>query len=225
MRAPLALVAAVMLGTAHVPGARAGEVPPSALSLSWGIHPIFLDSPGLLYVFPQRAAAPESSRALGLPLPGSALWATTDAELYDLEERNLGGLWRGRSVGLFALAQPSYQAGGEFVHVGGFEPGTEIYPPPYQSQSDLLQVGVGVGLGAARVGLALRATRHRSDSGRASEWSDGTRLEGEQNELDYLEVAFGLGFDLRGVVVDADFEWQDESYEAAYGESVSGDAS
>ena len=212
---------AALLGAALAAPARAGDLPNSALSLSWGLDPILIDSPALLCLFPERAVAADSAASLGVQLGRAALWATTDADPWNVDEHNLGAIWRGRWFGFFVLAQPNYLVGGDLVRVGSPSLINNFYPEPFMNESDVLQAGAGARWGGMRAGLAYRATRHRSETGDRDTPSDGSvYLRGEQNAIDFRELAFGLGADFRGASVDAAFEWQDEEYEETYGAST-----
>ncbi len=217
-----ALALGACLVARWAPGARAGEVPGNAPARSLGVAPLLVDSPALVSLFPQRAVA-DTAGAFGATPGGSILWATTDSDPYTSDERNLGALGRWGSVGFFVLAQPNYLLGGDFAQTGETPPSLGYFSRPYSSTSSVLQAGAGARWGGVRAGLAFRATRNRSDSGDGSTGSDGSsHLSGSQNELDYRELAFGLGADFRGATVDAEIEWQDESYEEAYGQVQDG---
>jgi len=184
------------------------------VSRSLGLSPLLLDSRGLIFEFPQRAVAPGTTHVvLGAPPARSSLWVAA-TEFY-LQKNNLGALWRRRSIGLFALSQPSYLS---HVRPPAY---VDIYAQPNTDQ--VLQSGVGAQWRMLRAGFAFRATRNREDSGSGYTTGSGTddHLSGSQNELDYHELSLGVGFEARGIEADVAVEWQDESYEEAQA-SVSG---
>lgn len=175
-------LAALLLGSTG-PRAESSEIPVTALSSSLNMDPILVDSPALVFVFPEMAAD-HPAQAMGT------------VDVYDYDQQNgLGVIARPGQHALFALSQPvSWRVAG------------------YGStrETSRLQAGWSVRSGAWRLGAALRGSQLREENGRTEQddYYDPPRLTGRafQERITRLEAALGAGLRSRSVDLDLSLE-------------------
>ena len=185
-----------LLGLVAGEETRAGEVPANALARSLRLDPLFLDSPTLVFRFPQLIASRDSAAlAFGRSAPRSELFVTTTGNEY-----GLGAMMRNRAAGGFAFSQGSYLP----VSISPVSVG--------YSNSNIVQLGGGGRWSAFRGGLTLRGTRYDYET--EDVYGPGERR-AERQAADHFEAGIGAGLGSRTVTCDVVFEWGRTTYENA----------
>jgi hypothetical protein len=185
----------VLLLAGCATGARAGEVPPTALSSSLRLDPMLLHSTSLVFRFPELVATADTMFLdFGRVCGRSMLLGYQDLS-YATPSKGTGAVLRGAQSGGFVLSQASYL------------PGQTLGEYDLPMRGDVLQAGAGFRWRGLRAGVALRGTRYRREEGTTSESAPGARSErASRSVADFLEGAVGVGASLGPVQVDVAVE-------------------
>ena len=190
-RSSRALHCVAWIAFAFISPARAGDVPPTALSQVTGMDPILLDYSSLLFQFPQAVVARDSIPfSLGVAPQGSSVFG------YVLDvEVGLGASVQLGRMGFFALSQRAMD-------------------PSYSNvRSTLMQFGTGVRVGPLQLGAAVRGLRQKYQTEYLQERPPYTYGGANEDIHDLIEPAFGIGVVAGGVCIDGVLELGFESYQ------------